>query len=354
MDIYIYVVIITLLIQYIPVKSEKAHIIKIIVSFIPIFLFGALRINFGLDYEGYESDYYTYHSLSDWFNAIEHDEKGYVVFARLMPTWRALVVVQSLLVCMAYAFVFYKYVPRKYLCVAFILLFLAGDKTIFFMFSGIRNSIAISIMLFSVPLILKRRLIPFIGTTLLAMSFHTSAVLVMPILYIICGRRIVTKGELWLWGVAILFLAFTPLDNIASEILPFMNNNFDRYDTYMETAKEIGDNRSLAVYVSSLLMSAFLLISAYESKVFEDSISIKKLAIIFPCSDLLGAMNGRLYLYVVILLIIGLVNLLKDEKKPMIKWGATSIIIFYLAYSFFNVFLSTNAIIYSHYQSILF
>ena len=112
---YLYVVIITFLILSIPTKSERGYQAKLICSFIPIFLFGALRVNFGFDYEAYEWQFHNVHSYSDWINVNEHSELGYLILQKIIPNWRLHIFFQSFLVCIAYFILFYKYIPKKYI-----------------------------------------------------------------------------------------------------------------------------------------------------------------------------------------------------------------------------------------------
>ena len=104
MNIYLIVVVATLLIQFIPAKTERAQIWKIVLTFLPLFLFGALRVDFGYDYDSYEDAYYSYKSYgTDQFG---HSEIGYQWLNTLCPSFRFLIVIQSLLVCIAYAVFF--------------------------------------------------------------------------------------------------------------------------------------------------------------------------------------------------------------------------------------------------------
>ena len=63
MKVYFLVFIVTLLIQFIPVNSDRQYLRRVILTFIPIFLFGALRVDFGLDYLAYETEYEWAHTL---------------------------------------------------------------------------------------------------------------------------------------------------------------------------------------------------------------------------------------------------------------------------------------------------
>ena len=91
MRIYYLVFIVTLLIQFIPVKSDKSYLQRVILTFIPMFLFGALRIDFGYDYANYENEFYLAHYYSQFEDISGHSEIGYILFEKIIPTWFVIV-----------------------------------------------------------------------------------------------------------------------------------------------------------------------------------------------------------------------------------------------------------------------
>lgn len=46
--------ILTVLINMLPVKNEKQYSLRLFISLIPLFLYGAFRFDYGLDYNTYE------------------------------------------------------------------------------------------------------------------------------------------------------------------------------------------------------------------------------------------------------------------------------------------------------------
>jgi len=153
MTAYYLVFLLTLLIQLHPVKSNADYKKRLFFTFLPLFLFGALRVDFGNDYLGYEHYYYSVHSFSELFNIDKHMEKGYALLNLVMPSFRSLLVLTSLLMCFSYATLFYKFVQPKYNWLAILLLFLSGDKTIFFVLASMRNGMTVSLLILSLSFI---------------------------------------------------------------------------------------------------------------------------------------------------------------------------------------------------------
>lgn len=352
MLVYLYVVIATFLILLIPIQSNRGYQIKLICSFIPLYLFGALRVDFGFDYSGYEEQFYDINSYYDWKKVNDHSEIGYLLLQRIIPSWRLLIAFQSLLVCIAYYILFYKYIPRKHIVLAFILLFLTGDKTIFFMFSAIRNSIAISLFLLSIPLIIEKRTVLYVCLSVLAMQFHTSAILVMPLMYIICYKNNFDRRSLLTACIIIFFIIITPVDRLVVLITPFMNDYFSRYDSYLETFSGMGDTRTVLVYFSSMFFLYCIFINIYRNKIDRTTLCLFLLAIITPLAPLLGTLNGRLSYYGTLFFILAVIKIFNSNNMKF-RRGLLCFTFAYMGYAFFKVFMGNPLFPYKIYHSIL-
>ena len=122
---------------------------------------------------------------------------------------------------------FRKYSPNY---IVSIFLFIASTDYISWMFNGIRQFMAVSIILLATPWILKRRYIPAIAMILLASTFHYSALLMIPLIMIAQGKAWNERTLLYILGVilAVVFvdrftgilddtLAFTPYKNVVAD-----------------------------------------------------------------------------------------------------------------------------------------
>ena len=93
-------------------------------------------------------------------------------------------------------------------------MFVVSTDYLSWMFNGMRQFIAVGLILLSFGLVLKERLLPAILVILLASTIHGSALMMLPLTFVI-------RGKAWNWktlalivgvGVAILFIdQFTPL-----------------------------------------------------------------------------------------------------------------------------------------------
>lgn len=91
---------------------------------------------------------------------------------------------------------FRKYSP-SYLISVF--LFVASTDYIAWMYNGIRQFVAVTIILYATPLMLKKKYLPSFLIILLASQFHKSALLMIPL-------SVIAQGKAWNWRT-LLFMA---------------------------------------------------------------------------------------------------------------------------------------------------
>ena len=323
MGVYLIVFIVTLLIQLIPVENDKQYLRRVILTFIPMFLFGALRVDFGLDYPTYEAEFLDAHKYSDLSDISEHSEIGYVLFERIVPTWRLLIILTSALTCIAYASVFYKCIPSRFSWIAVCLLFLAGD-----------------------------RLIPYLGFSLLAMSFHTSAILFMPVFYFICHNKAMTKREAWTWVISMFVLLIINLDLLFEQVAQFVSTYLDRYDAYAQVAIERGDNRSLLIKGFIALYVVLYVRFMRTTELSEIENVICRMSLLFVFAFLLGSLNFRISQYLGFAFVCGSTVLLSRWHSKVEKSVFGAITLLYLLYAFFIVWMGRPEFPYHIYHSV--
>jgi transmembrane protein EpsG len=98
-------------------------------------------------------------------------------------------------------------------------MFVASTDYLSWMFNGMRQFIAVSIILISFRCLLNRHYFLMLLLILLAASIHGSALLVLPILLIIYGRAWNKKTILLLMTVIMMILFVHPLTDIIEELL---------------------------------------------------------------------------------------------------------------------------------------
>ena len=135
------------------------------------------------------------------------------------------------------------------------LFFFATMGLYMFMFTGVRQCLAMCICLLSYPLIKKRKLIPFLILLLLAFTFHKSAILFIAA-YFIYNRKI---G----WINTVIYAVFAVLAYLYIDVIQkWLNDKLD-YDYEVE---ETGNGFIFFAVIALVTVFSFFMILYYKKK----------------------------------------------------------------------------------------
>lgn len=137
-------------------------------------------------------------------------EKGFIVFNKIIslftdnPFW--LILFSSIIILSGYYYSIRKYSPFVWLSV---ILYMMGPyiQSIYVL----RQHMAMSILLFSYPYIIEKKIVHFFFISLLAFSIHQSAIVFLPLYFL---YRIKSMRNLIIIGGVLLVIAITNLDYI--------------------------------------------------------------------------------------------------------------------------------------------
>lgn len=258
MNAYYFVCFLTLLIQWImPGETDKQYKLKITLSLVPLFLFGALRVDFGNDYPAYELFFESMHGANAELDSQMHAEVGFQLLCMIFPTYRTLLIFSSFLLCLSIGVFLYNYVPRNYVWFAFVLLFLNPQYNIHGNLVGLRHGIMTCCFLLSFVFVQKRKIIPFAIVTAALSFIHTSALFFLPIVYLIGRPNPISKREIVIWSVVLLILLALSMSSLYNVLARFVVAYFERYETYV--ASENNVHRGwLNLLAMTILLFSFL------------------------------------------------------------------------------------------------
>lgn len=319
--------------QYVRVKDDRSYLRRCLLTFLPLFLFGAFRTDCG-DYDSYETFFEGVHGGGDFYSFNERMEYGFTLLNHIMPSYRMLMVVTSLFVCITFAYFFYKNIPSKYSWLGIIFLFLSADKSIYFMLGSMRNSIAISMLLWSVTFIRDRKYIPMIVTTIVAALFHTSSLIFFPIAFFIARNEKMGTAEMAIWIVAMAVLIMTPITTFLEQIVPYVDLYFERYESYVDESRDAGTLATLG----AVLMALPALIYMYKNNALtKEENTIGRLALCFMYSYFLGSLNVRISQYYMLFFLPYIVSYYERVKDQGLRIGYVAYCGLFLAYALFVV-----------------
>ena len=219
--------------QFNPKKSELK--LLNIVCFVSFLALGGLRFKVGADWYSYENIFKSINNFSDIILARE--EKLFMLF---MYGSKLIANNYSFFVFIFFAVSFYlKYkVIKKYspdiflsLIIYFYTIFLIYDV------NGIRQGMAMAIVLFSLSSILDKKLLLFIFLIIIASLFHISAILFFPFYWL---SKIKVHKRIMIIIMAISFFIFIPIQSILENstiIQPLLVlDRFSHYSAYLNNA----------------------------------------------------------------------------------------------------------------------
>ena len=126
-------------------KTDKQWRRKLFWTFLPLFVYAAIRVDYGNDYSSYKDLFDTIHSSASFtIDRDMHAEVGYQLLNMIMPSYRSILVLNAFLLSLSLGVFCYHNVPQKYLWLAIVLIFLNPEKNIFGNLVGIRNGLVVT------------------------------------------------------------------------------------------------------------------------------------------------------------------------------------------------------------------
>lgn len=151
-----------------------------------------------------------------------------------------------------------------------------------FIDNPMRNLIAVSISIFAFKYLLERKPIPYFTIVILAMTFHTTACVMIPA-YFFLHKKLSTKKIVMLYAVInIVFANRTLLTLIISNIFGFIPYVEGKINSYIETSNVEGGGRTISLGFI-IFFTFFVLLCIYKNQIYKmkNGISIWNGAITF-------------------------------------------------------------------------
>lgn len=363
MFVVIVVGIMAVLFAYIAQLKRLRFCLKI--SFLIIFLFLALRYNYGSDYPVYFDIFFNINefSLADikdiWLKTFEFSivgadnpelELGVGYPSNIELGWQALcllfrplgffamIAALALFNCMVYYYFIKKYVPPAYYWFA-IFLYVFTPELMLYHLSGMRQSVAISIFLLSINYIYSKDFPRYALLIFLATLFHTSAVILFPI-YLIGVLNFKTNIPIAIGIFAIFLLLFLLQGPISQVMDAFISTYAVRYSIYTNPGEM---DTGIQIILYAIIMILLLLSDRYQREEMSLLYKIAYLSIFTVPFALILQMIARIGMYfqpVLFLASYPFILLKMDKFFPkyslLARYTFIVIIAFWTIYVFYN------------------
>ncbi len=229
--------------------------------------------------------------------------------------------------------VFRKYSP-EYIFTVF--LFVASGSHIAWLMNGLRQFLAVSIIFAGTGFIVRKQYVPAIALVLIASTVHTSALVMLPVIFIVQGKAWNRKTMLYIVIAVIAMFVFSRRVDLMDDLL-----QDTEYAGAVSNWQEIGDD---GVHPLRVLVNALPVVLAFLARKRIDkendqvlnicvNMSVINLGIFLVAMVTSGVMIGRVPIYVTLYSFILLAYLAFEvdwgEYTLILRYGS---VIGYLAY----------------------
>ncbi len=276
--------------------------------------------NIGIDTRGYHLRFLRYGVMTFEEMSLEHQEIGFSLLIKLIYTlggnFRWFLFVTSCIMIIPVVYVAGKYSPYPYLSV---MLFIVFDYYAF-MFSGIRQGVAIGFSVWSFKYIHEKKLFKFLIIILFASLFHKSAYLFIPAYFF--ARTNVNKNTLWV--LAIIFVTVFIFKN---QMYAFVEKNlFTTVDNYYR-AKNTG---AYMWFLMTLIISVSCMLAMEKMNgrgcVFNQSAMLVSVGTILMIFTMIGTNAKRIGEYYTIYSIISIPHVIRSINNSRIRTAVALVI----------------------------
>jgi len=308
----------------------------------------------GSDWRNYETIYNSY--PNDFWWQFKYMEPSFVLTMALgniigLNFWSFFIILKLITSIIIYRFI-QRYCSEEYFffAIAFFTVLLG-----YFMFidNPMRNVIAVAIFLYAIPCIEKNNFKKYLLITLLAATFHFSAIVLIP-LYFILKKNYSNKSLVIIFIITnLIFIDRELLLNIAEKLFSFIPIINQRIRLYSEANHYLGKGKIFSFMLFfHTLMFFLLLISRKKFDSYKHGVLIFNMSILFPIVFRIGLTIlalSRYQMYFVIYYAIAI--LIVADKFTLLSKYIYYILVFSLCLSigYKNVTSNTKYIPYTNY-----
>ncbi len=352
MLLYLFLGIVVCLFAYL--NKYKGAESGLLISFFTIFIFSAIRYDFGNDYQSYLEIYRDITSnLKSSLSGYSRYEFGWVLLNIIFckTSFESIIFFTSLVNSIFFYNYIKKYVSPNYYLLAIIIYYF--DANIFLIsLSAIRQSISILLILISIDYLNSKKIVLFIIAFIAAINFHFSSLILLPILVFFnwSNNRINLK---YIVFFLVIFFSFFLLKDILKEYLIVVTVLFfeNRYGTLESDA-----SMNILNFIAYLTILIFMFISHNKlDKRFQYFSKLLMFGIVIIPIDFILPLAGRLSYYFLTLSVIVFPKIFAVLNNLFLKYLFLLIIVLILIIRLFNFFTSdTYSIGYGTYKTIFY
>lgn len=256
MEIYLFLILWYILCVYIdkPMIKFTGKYIWAFLLILPLFIITTFKSTYvGSDTPEYFSMYQIFSQQSLMSPLPTYPEAGYVIMNRILGELGLNFFGYQILYSLFVYTVLYWFLVKYSSNIAFSVFFFIGFRFQFFVMTGMRQSIAIAILLLSLPSIVNRKIFKFVFLVIIATLIHNSAITYL-LLYFVPIKRLDIRNVAKILTLCILaLLSFGFLLDTFVSVFPLYGEYLVRIEQYDGTF----------VYIRSALIASLLAIGVF-------------------------------------------------------------------------------------------
>ena len=319
---------------------RKRSEMLILLFFLGFFILLSLRdITVGRDLLTYKSIFESCQIMSFRDLSKMPWELGYTVYNKLITfisdDYRFFLIITALIILLPIYVLFSQEKEYGYLLVVLFI----NMPCFLMIFSGLRQAISISLGILAFMLIDKKKYILCGVLILLAITFHTSA-FVLVLLYPAFFMKIKTKHLLYIAPVILLIYIFRiPIITFFISLAP---------SKYIEFYGEVQQTGAFGMMILFLIFLIFSFVVMDESDMSNKDYFMRNILLIATIMQLFVPVNGlvqRISYYFIIFVPVALLRFVRKPKPSMVQVSSVAIIVmsvFFTLYFFYTALFSTD------------
>lgn len=312
------------------------------IAIILLICFYSIRYNYGNDYPGYLIMFNDINNVSTVEYSTESSsiERGWIFLNRLFAPFGFF----SLVICLTIFqfFTIYKFIKRyvsakQYYVSLFFYLFSSG--LMLTMLSMMRQCVAMNIILWSIPFILKRKYWYSIPLIYLAAQFHQSAYLMLFLPFTMLLFKL--RRKLYIVVNIVLFFALFVANNfIAGHINDIVGTYFAKYDTYMEEGNKLQLGSGIGFLFNILFFMILVLYDNHKEDINSWLLKMFSISYMFIPLSFIVPLIGRIGTYLSIMGVVGILPIIDLFRQKRVIQIVISLFIFMTLYGYVTFFYS--------------
>lgn len=315
-------------------RDKKKTEMAMVIFWIMLFLVLALRHEMiGTDLPNYKN-MFEYISRSDWKKALGRSEEiGWSALNKVISilggSFRTVLIVSAAISTLFTAIAYVKYSKDAVLSIV-----LYMNLSCFVMvFSGLRQSVAISLGFLAFELVRKKKWFAFLIVVAIAMTFHISAFMIL-FMYPVYHFRMKRAYLVFIIPLFVLSLLLN------RQIFAFLGEILSSFTDYDTTIVETGAYAMLLVFI---VLAVISFIITDESEIDDDTIGMRNmlmLAVVLQTFASLHALAMRMNYYYIIFIPLAMSRVVGECSK---KWTQGVMLLRYALVIFFAIYFFTTA-----------